>query len=254
MNAARGFFLVGAIGLAVAGALWWHATRVAPVIWQGYAEADYVKVGPEGEGRLTRLSVERGQQVAAGAPLFDQDDTAEVAALAQARSAEDQARAQLRDLEQPAKPEEIAAARANLADATATLVRIRRDLDLAQRHGVSPADAVVADVLARPGETLAAGGTAISLLPPGNIFVRFFVAEKALAGIHLGARVRLACDSCDPNLYGVVSFISPAAEYTPPVIYSDESREKLVTMIEARPPKAQAININPGELVQVSPP
>ena len=324
MNAARGFFLVGAIGLAVAGALWWHATRVAPVIWQGYAEADYVKVGPVGEGRLTRLSVERGQQVAAGAPLFDQDDTAEVAALAQARSAEDQARAQLRDLEQPAKPEEIAAARANLADATATLVRIRRDLDrdlalvtkgfatrqrvdqeeadlrsaearrqsleaalsiqenpsgreaaitahrhavamasaetaqaawrLAQRHVVSPADAVVADVLARPGETLAAGGTAISLLPPGNIFVRFFVAEKALAGIHLGARVRLACDSCDPNLYGVVSFISPAAEYTPPVIYSDESREKLVTMIEARPPKAQAININPGEPVQVSPP
>jgi HlyD family secretion protein len=322
MTRARGLLLLGAVGLAVAGGLWWHAKRQAPLVWQGYAEADYVKVGPVAEGRLTQLRVERGQQVAAGAPLFDQDDRDEVAALAQARSAEDQARAQLHDLELPAKPEEIAAARANLADATATMGRIRRDLDrdralvtkgfstrqrvdqeeadlrsaearqaalqatlaiqqnpsgreaaitarrhavemtaaetaqaawrLGERHVVSPADAVVADVLARPGETLAAGGTAVSLLPPGNIFVRFFVGEKALAGIHLGDRVRIACDSCDPGLYGVISFIAPAAEYTPPVIYSDESREKLVTMIEARPPRAQAIKLNPGEPVQVS--
>ncbi len=324
MTVTRGLFLGGGVALVLAVALWWHATRVVPLVWQGYAEADYVKVGPVGEGQLTRLFVERGHQVTVGAPLFDQDDTAEIAALAQAHSAEDQARAQLRDLELPAKPEEIEAARANLADATATLIRIRRDLGrdlalvakgfstrqrvdqeeadlrsaeareasleaalsiqqnpsgreaaimarrhavamataettqaawrLAQRHVVSPADAVVADIVARPGETLAAGGTVVSLLPPGNIFIRFFVAEKALAGIHLGDRVRLTCDSCDPNLYGTISFVSPAAEYTPPVIYSDESREKLVTMIEARPPKAQAVKLNPGEPVQVSPP
>jgi HlyD family secretion protein len=322
---ARVWLVGGAIVVAgAAGAMWWHATRNVPLVWQGYAEADYVKVGPTSQGALTRLWVERGQKVAVGAPLFDQDDTAEAAALAQARSAEDQARAQLRDLELPAKLEEINAARANLADATATLARIRRDLArdtalvgkgfatrqrvdqeqadlrsaearvasldatlamqqnpsgrdaaitarqhavamataetaqaawrLAQRHVVAPSDAVVADVLARPGETLAAGGTAVSLLPPGNIFVRFFVGERVLAGIHLGDRVKLTCDSCDPDLYGVVSFIAPAAEYTPPVIYSDESREKLVTMIEARPPRAQAVRLNPGQPVQVSPP
>ena len=325
MTIPRGWLVGGGIVIAAAaGALWWHATRVVAVVWQGYAEADYVKVGPTSQGQLTRLWVERGHQVAAGAPLFDQDDTDEVAALAQARSAEDQARAQLRDLELPAKPEEISAARANLADATATLVRIRRDLArdtaligkgfatrqrvdqeqadlrsaearkasleatlamqqnpsgreaaitarqhavamaaaqtaqaawrLSQRHVVAPADAVVADVLARPGETLAAGGTAVSLLPPGNIFIRFFVGERALAGIHLGDRVKLTCDSCPTDLYGIVSFIAPAAEYTPPVIYSDESRDKLVTMVEARPPRAQAVRLNPGEPVQVSPP
>lgn len=323
MTVAWRWLLGGAVVVAAGAAgLWLHATRVVPVIWQGYAEADYVKVGPVSQGRVTQLRVERGRQVAAGAPLFDQDDTDEAAALAQARSAEDQARAQLRDLEAPAKPEEIAAARANLADATATLARIRRDLArdtalvgkgfatrqrvdqeqtdlrsaeareaalkatlsmqqnpsgreaaitarrhavamaaaetaqmawrLAQRHIVAPSDAVVADVLARPGETLAPGDAAVSLLPPGNIFVRFFVGERALAGIHLGDRVKLVCDSCDPRLYGIVSFIAPAAEYTPPVIYSDESREKLVTMIEARPPRDQAVKLNPGEPVEVS--
>lgn len=325
MSGARRWLLGGMIVVAAgAAALWWHATRIVPIVWQGYAEADYVKVGPTSAGQLTRLYVERGSRVAAGAPLFDQDDTAEAAALAEARGAEAQAQAQLRDLELPAKPEEITAARANLDDATATQERIRRDLDrdlalvgkgfatrqkidqeqadlrsaaarrasleatlavqetasgreaaitarrhavelaaaqtaqaawrLAQRHVVAPADAVVADVLARPGEVLAAGGSAVSLLPPGNIFVRFFVGERQLAGIHLGDRVRLSCDSCPSDLSGTISFVAPAAEYTPPVIYSDESRDKLVTMVEARPPRAQAIRLNPGEPVQVSPP
>ena len=124
---------------------------------------------------------------------------------------------------------------------------------LSQRRVTAPTAARVADVLARPGETMAAGAPVVSLLPPANIFVRFFIPEIDLATIHRGDRVAIACDSCPADLTGTVSFISPQAEYTPPVIYSEESRAKLVIMIEARPPPERASLLNPGQPVTVRP-
>jgi len=124
---------------------------------------------------------------------------------------------------------------------------------LSQRRVTAPAAGRIADVLARPGETMAAGAPVVSLLPPGNIFVRFFVPETDLATIHLGDRVAILCDSCPADLAANVSFIAPQVEYTPPVIYSEESRAKLVIMIEARPPVERASVLNPGQPVTVRP-
>ena len=124
---------------------------------------------------------------------------------------------------------------------------------LAQRRVTAPAEGRVADVLARPGETMAAGAAVISLLPPGNIFVRFFVPEPLLATIHLGDRVALACDGCPADLSARISFISPQAEYTPPLIYSQSSKAKLVFIVEARPRREQAARLNPGEPIEVRP-
>jgi HlyD family secretion protein len=122
-----------------------------------------------------------------------------------------------------------------------------------QRHVTAPTSGVVADVLARPGETIPAGGSVVSLLPPENIFVRFFVPEPRLAEVHDGDRVTLMCDRCPADFSATVSFISPQAEYTPPVIYSEASRAKLVYMVEARPRREQAALINPGQPVAVRP-
>jgi HlyD family secretion protein len=90
-----------------------------------------------------------------------------------------------------------------------------------------------------------------SLLPPENIFVRFFVPEQMLAKVHYGERVKLLCDSCPAEVIATISFISPQAEYAPPVIYSETSRAKLVYRIEARPPAQQASLLNPGQPVAV---
>ena len=108
-------------------------------------------------------------------------------------------------------------------------------------------------MLARPGETIPAGGAVVSLLPPENIFVRFFVPETRLAEVHGGDKVALLCDRCTAGLAATVSFISPQAEFTPPVIYSEASRAKLVYMVEARPPREQATLINPGQPIAVRP-
>jgi HlyD family secretion protein len=310
--------------LAVAGAGWWWTTRVPPPVeWQGYAEADFIKVGPTQQGLLTSLYVARGSKVTAGAPLFDQDDTNDRASRDQAARQLKQAEEQLANLNAGGKPTEIQQAEANLADAKAAQAKVENDLkrseemvktggvsrqtvddqraDLRsaiakvqgleaalaqlrapmgregeikaqhqlveslkaavamaqwrvdQRHVTSPAAGIVADVLARPGETIPAGGPVVSLLPPENIFVRFFVPEPRLSEVHGGDKVALLCDRCPADLAGTVSFISPQAEYTPPVIYSEASRAKLVYMVEARPPREQAALINPGQPIAVRP-
>src|SRR5580658_11328266 len=89
---------------------------------------------------------------------------------------------------------EIQAQRATVAAARAALDMA--EWRLRQRRVAAPAGGRVADVIARPGEIMAAGAPVVSLLPPGNIFVRFFVPESDLATVHAGDRVALACDGC----------------------------------------------------------
>jgi HlyD family secretion protein len=304
--------------------LWlWNERRPRAVAWQGYAEADFVKVGPTQSGLLTAVNVSRGDVVAKDALLFTQDETNDVAARDQARQQLTQAEKQLANLQEAMKPTEIQQAEANLADANATLVRIATDLNraeflqpkgyasrqsvdqlraeyrsaqakvaaltaavaqarapmgregeieaqratvkafraavdmaewrLAQRRVVAPAGGRVADVLARPGETMTAGEPVVSLLPAENIFVRFFVPQPVLGSLHRGDQVGLKCDSCAPGLTATISFISPHAEYTPPLIYSEANIAKLVFLIEAKPPPDKAINFNPGQPVEVHP-
>lgn len=310
---------------AIAGGVWWWSRlrAAAPTQWQGYADADFVKVGPTQQGLLTRIAVARGDRVAMGAPLFDQDDTADEAAHDQAIRQVRQAEEQLANLMSAARPTEIRQAEANLADAQAARDKLQADLQrnetllrtgaassqvvdqqradlrsanakvlgleaalaqmrapmgregeiraqqaatdaaraavamaqwrLDQRHVAAPVTAVVADVLARPGETIPAGTPVVTLLPPENIFVRFFVPEGALAQVHYGDRVALRCDHCPNELTATISFISPQAEFTPPVIYSEASRSKLVYLVEARPAPPQAPLLNPGQPVAVRP-
>jgi HlyD family secretion protein len=146
---------------------------------------------------------------------------------------------------------EIEAQRAAVAAARAALGMA--EWHLAQRTVTAPVGGRVADVLAQPGETMATGAPIVSILPPENIFVRFFVPETALSGLHRGDPVAFGCDGCQAGLSGTISFISPTAEYTPPVIYSESTRAKLVYRIEARPRPEQAALFNPGQPIDVRP-
>ena len=92
----------------------------------------------------------------------------------------------------------------------------------------------------------------VSLLPPGKIKVRFFVPEASLGSLKMGQNVTLTCNGCGEAINAVVSFISPQAEFTPPVIYSQDSRTKLVFYVEARPAADQATRLHPGQPVDVT--
>jgi HlyD family secretion protein len=170
---------------------------------------------------------------------------------AQATSAQAQLQAAQAKLVLQLQGYTIAQQQAAVAVAVGSLAAANWRFD--QRHAVAPEAGLIADTFVKPGETLAAGTPALELLPPQNIRVRFFVPEAALARLHQGQLVAITCDSCPNNLTARISFIAAQSEYTPPVIYSQDTRGNLVYLIEARPALDQASILKPGQPVNVIP-
>ncbi len=100
------------------------------------------------------------------------------------------------------------------------------------------------------GEWVPAGRPVVSLLPPGNVKARFYVPETSLSGIAIGRQIQIGCDGCPATIAGQVSYVSAQAEYTPPVLYSKESRSKLVFLVEARL-RRRGAGLRPGQPVDV---
>jgi HlyD family secretion protein len=163
------------------------------------------------------------------------------------KAALEEVRRQITVAQMASREEDIAAARQSLAAALAR--QTAAETKLARRKLVAPVSGTVQQVYYRPGEMVPAGRPVVSILPPGNIKVRFFVAQALLPTIALGDIVEVTCDGCTPAR-ARVSFISRTAEYTPPVIYSLEERNKLVFMIEARPEAPQGLRV--GQPVSVT--
>lgn len=143
-----------------------------------------------------------------------------------------------------AQANQIAADRAALAQA------IWR---LGQKQIASPRNGLIFDTLYREGEWVSGGSPIVQMLPPENIEVRFFVPEYIAGKLRLGQQITVRCDGCDANTLATITFISNQVEYTPPVIYSNESRAKLAFMVIAKPPIEQAARLHPGQPVEVVP-
>jgi HlyD family secretion protein len=161
------------------------------------------------------------------------------AALDSATMARDRDKANLEEAKRqvqagriPSRIHEIGAAEAALMQARAGLEQI--ETRVTRQRVVAPAEGIIQDVYFRPGEMVNAGQPVLSLLPPENRKVRFYVPEPQLALFRLGAKVRVRCDGCPDGLWGRIFFISSREEFTPPVIFSDQERAKLVFKIEAK--------------------
>jgi HlyD family secretion protein len=187
--------------------------------------------------------------------LNDQDfvararvDTAQAAVTeTQARVAELQAALSVGRL--PARSDGRLAAQAQV-DAARQALR-QADWRLRQKVQAAPMAAVVNDTYFRPGEFVGAGQPVLSLLPPGQIKARFFVPEAEVASLAPGQTVTLSCDGCGAAIPARIRRIASQAEYTPPVIYSNSQRAKLVFMVEAWPESADAAWLRPGQPIDV---
>lgn len=291
-----------------------------PGTFHGWAEADEVRVAPLSTGILEVLSVERGQGVDAGTPLFAQDSTAERAARDQAAAKLAQAQAQLQNLEAGGRASDLDAAQAQVGEARSALVLARLDLQrteelaaggattrqqldrarssaaqsadrlraaearlrslqtsvgrvqeivaqraavesaratlaeaewrLQQRGAVAPSSGRVVDTFYRAGELVPAGSAILSLLPVGSLRVRFFVPESELGRLPVGTAVRVTCDGCAAPLEAKVSYVSPSPEFTPPVVFTGEARNKLSYLVEARSAALEALH--PGQPLDVA--
>ena len=160
-----------------------------------------------------------------------------------------QLEADLRTARLGSREDQVAAAEANVRALHAAVAQA--DWSLSQKHQSAPQDALVFDTLYQQGEWVAAGRPVVALLPPPNLKVRAFVPEARVGTIHPGTSARVFVDGVGEPFAGKVAFISPQAEFTPPVIYSQESRGKLVFMVEIRFDAAAAAKLNPGQPVDV---
>ena len=178
------------------------------------------------------------------------------ARLDDARAALDQARARLAELDAALRVAQLPARVDTRAAAEAAVQAARETLRQAewraqQKQASAPVDAQVADTFHRVGEWAGAGQPVVALLPPGAVKARFFVGEAEIASLAAGQVVSIACDGCGAPIPARIDFIATRAEYTPPVIYSNAQRARLVFLVEARPEAGDAARLRPGQPIDV---
>lgn len=247
---------------------------------QGYGEADYIYLASQEAGVVGELFVTEGQHVDAGAPVFRLDTDrlnysaqsalatrsalteavqaaradAQLAERNYARSVELSERGFLSQARLDADRAQRDAADARLDQAQRQLAAAGAETGLAEQRlqdmqGAAPRAGTIERIFHRPGEVVAAGAPIASLLPPENVKVRFFVPQDMLARARIGAPVTISCDGCGEAIAAHITFVAEEPQFTPPVIYSLEQREKLVFLVEARPEYPSAIR--PGMPIDV---
>jgi HlyD family secretion protein len=220
---------------------------------QGWVEAELIFVSPDEQGRVETLKVREGDHVKQSDLLFTVDDDLQKADVAVKKAAVVNAQQNFDRAQELLKTQ--AGTQKTYEDAEAAIRQAKANLAssetrLERRNAYSPADGTIEQVYYRVGETVPAGKPVVALLPPQNLKMRFFAPESALPEIKYGQTVAVSCDGCAAGLTAKVSFIARSAEFTPPVIYSQEERTKLVYLIEARPEQPEKFRV--GQPVTVS--
>ena len=175
----------------------------------------------------------------------------------QAESQVLQLRARSASLAAQERAGDLAARQGEITAAAALIVQGQANLDQAKKRlddlmPSAPEDALVENTFFNVGEWVPAGQPVVSLLPDLRVKLRFFVPEEDVARARVGREVSFSCDSCGKGLKASITYVSPRAEYTPPVIYSQTARSKLVFLVEARP-VAMTTPLPPGLPVSVDP-
>ena len=221
---------------------------------QGYVEGEFVYVASPVAGRLEKLNVARGDSVKEGQGLFELEGTPQKTALESAQAALVLAEAELK--RQTDLLRQNVSTQENFDTALSTRDQARAAVtnaqwNMGQTKIPSPKTGFVFDTLFREGEWVKENMPVISLLPPENVKVRAFVSNNDLSKIQYRQKAEVFVDGMKP-FEGTVSYIAPQAEYTPPVIYSKENREKFVYLVEITVAPAIAEKLHVGQPVDVT--
>jgi HlyD family secretion protein len=178
------------------------------------------------------------------------------AELDQAQTAVDVAQARVGELSAnlgvarlPSRPDEIAAAEHRVEQAKAAIDQAQ--FKLGQRQILATADGRISDIIRRPGEVAGPNAPIVSMLPEGAIKLKVYVSEAMVSSVQVGSRLEVRCDGCPSGLQATVSYVAPEPEFTPPVIYSLDARQKLMFLVEARPRTDAVRFLQPGQIVDV---
>jgi HlyD family secretion protein len=214
--------------------------------FQGWVEADMIFVSPDESGRVTKLNVREGDEVKPGEQIYSVDDDLQKAdhyqnnaTLANAQQTYDRASSLSKTGSGTQANLDSALSALRVAEARVNTSQTR----LARRNGFAPVAGTIQQIYFREGEMVQAQRPVLSIMPPGNMKLRFFAPETDLPKLAIGDQVRVVCDNCAADLTAKIYFIATSAEYTPPVIYSLDERNKLVYLIQARPSRPDALRV-----------
>lgn len=221
----------------------------------GYIEGEYVYLSSPVSGRLIQLAVHRGESVTTNQLAYQLDPQPDLAHLKSAQTDLIYTQKML------ARNDELKKTHA-VGEATVDLARQQYDSALqkvteyswaiAQKTVRIPENGFVQDTLFEENEFVPAGKPVIQFLPPSNRILVFFVPERQLSLIRHGQKIVFTCDHCPKPISATINYISSQAQYTPPVIYSRESREKLVYWVEAKIDPVVVNTTHPGQPVEVT--
>jgi len=202
----------------------------------------------EAQGSEARRVLERTRDLAGRgiAPATELERTETALELADA--AIGQARANLTVARLPARQDAIRAAEGQVERARAALAQA--EWRLGQRTVTAPAAGRVTETIRHPGDIAGPSAPILSLLPDGAIRLKLYLPEPQFSSVAIGTVLAVQCDGCPPDLTARVTYAAPEPEFTPPVIYSLETRQKLVHLIEARP-EGDDTALKPGQIVDV---
>ena len=156
-----------------------------------------------------------------------------------------------RDLD--VRKSQLETTRASLTEAEATLKTSREEIQVARANAAtiqtrindatlrSPVTGRVLYRLAEPGEVLAPGGPALTIVNLEDVYMEIFLPANEASRIRIGAEARLTADfEPDRSVPGYVSFVSPEAQFTPKQVETKSEREKLVFRVKLQVPRELA--------------
>jgi HlyD family secretion protein len=286
--------------------------------YQGYIESDTIYLSEPFSGILKHRYVHRGEYVKQGQLLFEIDPEPELFKLSQAKATVAQGEQTLRDLEQPRRPPEIDAIKAQLMQVDAEIalatLRLKRNQTLfnkkviapdtldasqeylkerlavkmqmeanlalamlgartnqiaaqkeankaleaerelaqwsvAQKKLTAPKAGFIFDVYYGEGEFVTAASPVAALLSREDIYLEFFVPLRDLHDLKLGKAITYYYLQHSEARQAQIVYVSPKAEYMPPLVYSNDNFDKLVYRVKAK--LLDANDVFPGEPVTI---
>lgn len=237
------------------------------IILNGYVEAEYKYIAPTSSGILKSLYVAKGNQIQENDRLFELDDTDLKVSIENAKTQILEAEALLKeDLKSYLRAQKLilnnTVSQSDFEKQEANFLVSKAKLEIAKQNLVasnktlidsaplSPGEFYVENTFFVPGEFVPAGKAVVSLFSPKDIKIRFFISQSDLPRIKMQQSVSISCDGYKEKISATITYISSQAEYTPPVIYSRDARQKMVFMAEATPNEA-SLYLHPGMPVDI---
>ena len=224
--------LIGLMSPAACESLWpGQKTPATEIKLAGHINATETDLGFQVPGRIEAISVEAGEEVKAGQVVARLDDKI-------LRHEVDAALGAWEEVDATPGPKKLKDAGLRQAKAALELARLR----LSYATLISPVGGLVLARSANPGELAAVGTTIITLGDLDKVWFEGYLPERDLGKVSYGQQAAISIDGAPGAKYsGVISYISPKAEFTPKTVETYRERVTMVYRLRIKVPNPQRV-------------